>query len=72
MTVGADLALRYMDGPRPLPVRLVNSCVGRMLVAAEDDPVVAATVPDLGRPTIGVVRTDGYLRPKYVTFIVSR
>ncbi len=41
MAVGADLALPYVEGPRPLPVRLVNSYVGRMLVAAEHDPVVA-------------------------------
>ena len=42
MAVGADLALPYVDGPRPLPVRLINAYVARLLVAAEHDPIVAA------------------------------
>jgi 2-polyprenyl-6-methoxyphenol hydroxylase-like FAD-dependent oxidoreductase len=42
MAVGADLALPYVEGPRPLPLRLMNSYVGRVLAAAEHDPVVAA------------------------------
>lgn len=42
MAVGADLALPYVTGKRPLPVRLVNAYVGRLLAAAEHDPVVAA------------------------------
>jgi len=42
MAVGADLALPYVDGPRPVPVRLVNAYVGRLLIAAQHDPVVAA------------------------------
>jgi 2-polyprenyl-6-methoxyphenol hydroxylase-like FAD-dependent oxidoreductase len=41
MAVGADLVLPQVQGPRPLPVRLVNSYIGRVLVAAEHDPVVA-------------------------------
>ncbi len=42
MAVGGDLALPHVDGPRPLPVRLVNAYVGRLIVAAQHDPVVAA------------------------------
>jgi 2-polyprenyl-6-methoxyphenol hydroxylase-like FAD-dependent oxidoreductase len=42
MAVGADLALPQVEGPRPLPVRLVNAYVARLLVAAEHDPVLAA------------------------------
>jgi 2-polyprenyl-6-methoxyphenol hydroxylase-like FAD-dependent oxidoreductase len=41
MAVGADLALPYVDGPRPLPVRLINSYIRRLLVAAASDRVVA-------------------------------
>lgn len=39
--VGADLALPYVEGPRPLPLRLVSAYVARVLVAAQHDPVVA-------------------------------
>lgn len=42
MAVGADLALPHIEAPRPLPVRLVNAYIGRLLTAAEHDPVVAA------------------------------
>jgi 2-polyprenyl-6-methoxyphenol hydroxylase-like FAD-dependent oxidoreductase len=42
MSVGADLALPYVDGPRPLPLRLVSRYIARVLVAAQHDPVVAA------------------------------
>jgi len=40
-TVGADLALPQVKGPRPLPVRVINAYVNRMLIAAERDPAVA-------------------------------
>lgn len=42
LTVGADLALPQVAGPRPRSVRLVRAYVGHLLVAAEHDPVVAA------------------------------
>ncbi|WP_436495352.1 FAD-dependent oxidoreductase [Actinokineospora sp. HUAS TT18] len=42
MAVGADLALPWVPGPRPLSTRLVNAYVHRLLAAAEHDPVVAA------------------------------
>jgi pimeloyl-ACP methyl ester carboxylesterase/2-polyprenyl-6-methoxyphenol hydroxylase-like FAD-dependent oxidoreductase len=41
LTVGADLALPQVQGPRPLPVRIINAYVNRVLTAAERDPVVA-------------------------------
>jgi 2-polyprenyl-6-methoxyphenol hydroxylase-like FAD-dependent oxidoreductase len=41
LTVGSDLALPQVQGPRPLPVRVVNAYVNRVLIAAERDPTVA-------------------------------
>jgi flavin-dependent dehydrogenase len=41
LAVGGDLALPEVDGPRPLPARLANAYIGRVLRAAEDDWVVA-------------------------------
>jgi 2-polyprenyl-6-methoxyphenol hydroxylase-like FAD-dependent oxidoreductase len=41
LTVGSDLALPQVEGPRPLPVRVINAYVNRVLTAAEHDPVVA-------------------------------
>jgi flavin-dependent dehydrogenase len=39
--VGADLALPQVKGPRPLPVRVINAYVNRVLTAAERDPAIA-------------------------------
>ena len=41
LTVGADLALPQVQGPRPLPLRVINAYVNRVQIAAERDPVVA-------------------------------
>jgi 2-polyprenyl-6-methoxyphenol hydroxylase-like FAD-dependent oxidoreductase len=41
LTVGSDLALPQVQGPRPLPVQIINAYVNRVLTAAERDPVVA-------------------------------
>jgi 2-polyprenyl-6-methoxyphenol hydroxylase-like FAD-dependent oxidoreductase len=41
LTVGAELALPQVQGPRPLPVRVLNAYARRVQVAAERDPVVA-------------------------------
>jgi hypothetical protein len=41
LTVGSDLALPQVQGPRPLPVRVINAYVNRVLTAAERDPAVA-------------------------------
>jgi 2-polyprenyl-6-methoxyphenol hydroxylase-like FAD-dependent oxidoreductase len=41
LTVGSDLALPQVQGPRPLPVRIINAYVNRVLTAAEHDPAVA-------------------------------
>jgi 2-polyprenyl-6-methoxyphenol hydroxylase-like FAD-dependent oxidoreductase len=38
---GADLSLPEVEGPRPLPVRIANKYVDRVLAAAESDIVVA-------------------------------
>jgi 2-polyprenyl-6-methoxyphenol hydroxylase-like FAD-dependent oxidoreductase len=41
LTVGSDLALPQVQGPRPPPVRVINTYVNRVLTAAERDRVVA-------------------------------
>ena len=41
LTLGADLALPEVKGPRPLPVRVINAYVNRVQTAAERDPAVA-------------------------------
>ncbi len=41
LVVGADLALPQVQGPRPLPVRVINAYVKRVMTAAERDPAVA-------------------------------
>ena len=41
LTIGSDLALPQVQGPRPLPVRVMNAYVNRVLTAAERDPTVA-------------------------------
>jgi 2-polyprenyl-6-methoxyphenol hydroxylase-like FAD-dependent oxidoreductase len=40
LAVGADLALPEVEGPRPLPVRLINAYVDRFQAAAEHDIVL--------------------------------
>jgi len=39
--VSADLVLPQVQGPRPLPVRVINAYVNRVLIAAKRDPAVA-------------------------------
>jgi 2-polyprenyl-6-methoxyphenol hydroxylase-like FAD-dependent oxidoreductase len=41
LTVGGDLALPSVQGPRPLPVRVLNAYAGRVQAAAERDPAIA-------------------------------
>jgi 2-polyprenyl-6-methoxyphenol hydroxylase-like FAD-dependent oxidoreductase len=41
LAAGSDLALPQVQGPRPLPVRVINAYVNRVLTAAEHDPAVA-------------------------------
>jgi 2-polyprenyl-6-methoxyphenol hydroxylase-like FAD-dependent oxidoreductase len=41
LTVGSDLALPQVQGRRPLPVRVINAYINRVLTAAERDCVVA-------------------------------
>jgi hypothetical protein len=41
LTVGSDLALPQVQGPRPLPARVINAYITRVLTAAERDRVVA-------------------------------
>jgi len=42
LAVGGDLALRCVPGPRPLPVRVINSYIARLQRAAMLDSVVSA------------------------------
>ena len=41
LTVGGDLALPSVQGPRPLPVRVLNAYAARVQAAAERDPAIA-------------------------------
>jgi 2-polyprenyl-6-methoxyphenol hydroxylase-like FAD-dependent oxidoreductase len=41
LTAGSDLALPQVQGSRPLPARVINAYVNRVLTAAERDRVVA-------------------------------
>jgi 2-polyprenyl-6-methoxyphenol hydroxylase-like FAD-dependent oxidoreductase len=41
LTVGGDLALPSVQGPRPLPVRVLNAYAGRVQAAAERQPAIA-------------------------------
>jgi 2-polyprenyl-6-methoxyphenol hydroxylase-like FAD-dependent oxidoreductase len=41
LTTGSDLALPQVQGSRPLPVRVINAYINRVLTAAEHDPAVA-------------------------------
>ena len=41
LTVGAELSLPQVQGPRPLPLRVTNAYVARAQTAAEHDPVLA-------------------------------
>jgi 2-polyprenyl-6-methoxyphenol hydroxylase-like FAD-dependent oxidoreductase len=41
LTIGSDLALPQVHGPRPLPVRVINAYINRVLTAAERDSAVA-------------------------------
>jgi 2-polyprenyl-6-methoxyphenol hydroxylase-like FAD-dependent oxidoreductase len=41
LTTGSDLALPQVLGPRPLPVRIINAYINRVLTAAEREPAVA-------------------------------
>jgi 2-polyprenyl-6-methoxyphenol hydroxylase-like FAD-dependent oxidoreductase len=41
LTVGGELSLPQVQGPRPLPLRAMNTYVDRAQTAAERDPVVA-------------------------------
>jgi hypothetical protein len=65
LTVGADLALPQVKGPRPLPVRVINAYVNRVLIAAERDPAVAEQfmrVAALQAPSKRVFRASTALR----------
>ncbi len=41
LAVGGDLAIDRVPGPRPLPIRVVNAYVARVLAVAPNDPAVS-------------------------------
>jgi hypothetical protein len=45
MALGGDLALPEVKGSRPLPVRVINTYIGRLLTATEHDPVLTERFP---------------------------
>jgi 2-polyprenyl-6-methoxyphenol hydroxylase-like FAD-dependent oxidoreductase len=74
LTMGADLALPQVKGPRPLPVRVINAYIRRVQNAAAGDPTVAeqflrvAGLQDpatrLFRPSTALRVLLGNLRPR--------
>lgn len=56
MAAGGDLALSEVPGPRPLPVRVTNAYIGRVMAAAEHDPKV----------TRRFVRVSSLLAPPFI------
>lgn len=72
-----DLALPQIEAPRPLPVRLINTYMKRLLTVAEHDPVVAeaflrvnmllAAPPSLMRPAIMTRVLTGGRKPSQAT-----
>lgn len=48
MAIGGDLGLPEVEGHRPLPVRVGNAYVERLLRVARYDPIVAAAFGDVG------------------------
>jgi 2-polyprenyl-6-methoxyphenol hydroxylase-like FAD-dependent oxidoreductase len=65
LTVGSDLSLPQVQGPRPLPVRAINAYVNRVLTAAERDPAVAEQflrVAALQDPVMRLFRPSAALR----------
>jgi 2-polyprenyl-6-methoxyphenol hydroxylase-like FAD-dependent oxidoreductase len=65
LTVGSDLALPQVQGPRPLPVRIINAYFNRVLTTAERDPAVARRflrVASLQDPATRLFRPSTALR----------
>lgn len=74
LAVGSDLNLPQVQAPRPLPVRVINAYVGRLLIAAEGDPHLSEQFarvtafldkpPRLMRPSIALRVLNGNLRTR--------
>ena len=65
LTVGSDLTLPHVQASRPLPVRVVNAYIDRVLTAAERDPSVAepfVRVAALQQPFTHLLRPSTVLR----------
>ncbi|ORB42970.1 2-polyprenyl-6-methoxyphenol hydroxylase-like oxidoreductase [Mycobacterium paraseoulense] len=57
LATGADLSLPEVEGPRPLPVRIINNYVGRVQATAERDIVVAERLSSV----VGLIERPGRL-----------
>jgi 2-polyprenyl-6-methoxyphenol hydroxylase-like FAD-dependent oxidoreductase len=65
LAAGGDLALPEVEGPRPLPVRMINAYVGRFQAAAEHDIVLTERffrVAGLLDPPTSLLRPSTMLR----------
>jgi hypothetical protein len=65
LTTGSDLALPQVQGPRPLPLRVINAYIDRVMTAAERDPAVAERflrVAALQHPATRLFRPSTALR----------
>jgi flavin-dependent dehydrogenase len=79
LAVGADLSLPQVQGPRPLPVRVINAYVNWALTAAERDHVVAERFlrvaalqdppPQMFRPSTALRVALGNRRRRHATAI---
>ena len=68
LAAGGDLSLPEVEGPRPLPMRIANKYVDRVLAAAESDTVVAEQFSKVGMLIDPPTRL---LRPAVITRVAT-
>jgi 2-polyprenyl-6-methoxyphenol hydroxylase-like FAD-dependent oxidoreductase len=68
LAVSGDLALPQIEAPRPLPMRLVNAYVKRLLATAEHDPAVARAFL---RVNMFLDRPPALMRPSVMARVIA-